>query len=109
MNRTLADTQGADGPLRALRNRRLKPAWDARRRYVDRFLEERPIQGIRLVENREHVEPPIDDQTLERDLVAGNELLDEKRRLGLTHDGSEPVLCFHEALRVVGTHDAAGC
>ena len=48
-----------------------------RRRHVDGFFEERPVERFGLVEHREHVERSAIEQSLERKLAARNELLDE--------------------------------
>ena len=49
----------------------------ARRRDVEGLLEERAVERVRLVEERQDLEPPAPEEPLERHLGAGDEALDE--------------------------------
>ena len=61
---------------RGRRSARWMPAFDLRRRDVDRFLEERALERIGLVEDRERPQRAVLEQALERELGAGDVLLD---------------------------------
>ena len=58
------------------RDLRLDPGVHLRRRHVNRFLEERAVERIGLVEDRERPQRAVLEQALERELGAGNVLLD---------------------------------
>src|SRR6185503_19825287 len=49
-----------------------------RRRHVNRFLEERTVERIRLVEDREHSKLAIGHQTFDGDFKARNKLFDQR-------------------------------
>ena len=51
----------------------------SRRRDVDRLLEEGTLERVRLVEEREHAEPPGCHEPLDRHLDPGNVALDQER------------------------------
>src|SRR5712692_8668451 len=57
VDRTFGDAERAHGPFRALGNRTLKAGRYGRWCQVDRLLEKRPVQRIRLIEDREYVQP----------------------------------------------------
>ena len=54
-----------------------------RGRAIDRLLEERTIERIRLVEDRQYLEHAMVEQPLDRVLSAGNESLDDRPAVGL--------------------------
>lgn len=51
----------------------------AARGHVERLLEERSVEGIRLVEDGQHVEFAVSEHTFDDDFGAGNESLHEQR------------------------------
>ena len=66
------------GLLGARRDGRLRGVRQTRRRDVDRLLEERAVQGVWLVEQRQHVQPARHEQALERDFRAGHEVFNQE-------------------------------
>ena len=57
--------------------RRSSLGTERRRRDVERFLEERAVERIRLVEERQDVQRPVMEQPFERKLAAGDEAFDQ--------------------------------
>src|SRR5262249_58101545 len=56
---------------------RLSLARKPRRRDVDGLFKERTVERVRLVEDRQHLEPSRGQQALERDLVARDKLFEK--------------------------------
>jgi hypothetical protein len=81
-----------------------------RRRDVDRLLEVGPVERIGLVEDREHVEPAVAHQRLDRHLGAGHEALDQKalgRDLaGVGENGADSQRGVRRRVGVVGADHA---
>ena len=99
MDRPLLEPERPRRPARLGRDRELDVGRESRGRHVDRLLEVRPVEGVGLVEERQHVELAPDQEPLERDLPAGNEVLDqdllpplaELRRLRGLEDRRDPA------------------
>src|SRR5207244_11882363 len=104
----LVDAQlGVDRPLGEAQRRAgitghggdalLRRRRQARRRGVDRLLEERTGERVRLVEECQRVEAAADQQALQRDFAAGADIFDEqrparadrRRRVRLRQDGRD--------------------
>ena len=107
MHRTFDNAQGAHRTIGAVLDRGLQRRGDRRWGDVDRLLEKRSIERVWLVEDGQDMQAPMHDEAFERDLVAGNELLDQVSGGRLAHDGLEPGMSRNEALGVVGANDAA--
>ena len=64
------DSRAGDGPG----DRSLEGIGGSRGRHVDGFLEERAVERIRLVEEGQHVEQVMIEQTFERELASLDEI-----------------------------------
>src|SRR3954451_12172302 len=82
MHRPFAQTQCCGRCRSTLRNLALHILRESRRCDIDRLLEERSIKRIRLVKQRQHLEPAVVEDSLERDFKARDEILDQES-LGL--------------------------
>ena len=78
VDRTMPQPERLRGPLHGQIDLVLGRRVDGRRRQIDRFFEERAVQWIRFVEQRERVELPARQESLDRVLPARNESLDEQ-------------------------------
>ena len=90
----------AEGPRRGLRSSgtlRLNLRRQARRRDVDRLLEEGTVERVGLVEERKHAQLPSHEEAFESNLHPGDEILDE--------DFRGRVACAHRNGRIL--QDAA--
>ena len=87
MHGPLAEPERGARPERDPLDPLLRLPREPRRRHVDGLLEERAVERVRLVEERERLEPARHEEPLERDLAAGDELLDEQRAGGLAAHG----------------------
>ena len=79
---------------------------------VDALLEERTVKRIGLVEDRQHLEPAVEQQPLQRDLRPRDEGLDQKQRSFILvpcirHDGAHPLDGGRELPGVIGPNDPA--
>src|SRR5262245_40575271 len=79
VDRALGETQCRARVARHRGDAGLRRRRKAGRRDVDRLLEEWTVEGIGLVDDREHVEAAAHEQALEGELAPGDELLDEQR------------------------------
>src|SRR5206468_7584388 len=77
MHRTFDNAQGAHRTIGAVLDRGLQRRGDRGWGDVDRLLEKWSIERVWLVEDGQDMQAPIHDEAFERDLVAGNELLDQ--------------------------------
>ena len=89
---------GRHRPAGALDDARLGRPAEPTRCHVDALLEERAVERIGLVEDGQHLEPTVAQQTLYRDLHPGDEGLDQQQRSFLLvggggHDGAHPFDC----------------
>src|SRR6266581_3995913 len=115
MHGTLAQSEGAGGGGGRLRDLLLDARRQAGRRDVDRLLEERTIQRVRLVEQGEHLEAGGEQDPFQGDLDAGHELFDQHEAAGVAamlldvrlaqQDGDAPE-GRDELFLVVGAYDA---
>ena len=75
VHRSFLEAEGLGRLGRALADGRLCRVGQPRRRHVDGLLEERPVERIGLVEQRQGVERAADEETLQRHLRPRHELL----------------------------------
>ncbi len=78
MNGTVAQADRRGRVRDGGRDRALNLDRGGRRRHVDRLLEERSVERIGLVEQRQQLKPTVVHQPFDRVLDAGDELLDER-------------------------------
>src|SRR5262245_47267186 len=96
----------------ALGDRGLRLGRQSRGGHIDRLLEERTIERIGLVEQRQHLQIAVVQQPLECYLEAWNELLDQERLwliFGIQRfeQGGQSRNRGYELLRGVGPNHAA--
>ncbi len=96
-----------DGPLRVVGCRR--------GRQIDRFLEERAVERIRLVEDRQHLQRSVVQQPFQGVLAPGDEPFDEcdrmcvipfRAHLGLLHQRPQALERGGQPRGIVGAHHA---
>ncbi len=88
VDRTVAQAERGGGAADTADDGALHVVGCGRGREIDRLLEERAVQRIGLVEDRERVQPAAGQQPFERVLTAGNESFDERRRVRLVPLGA---------------------
>ena len=76
-DRAVGEAEGPGRPRGHVHDRGLRGRRVPGRGHVDRLLEERAVERIRLVEHRERAERAALEQPLQRDLDAGDERLDQ--------------------------------
>ena len=87
VDRPLAQPDRRDRVPRRLGDVVLGGLGKPRRRDVDRLLEERPVEGIGLVEQRQHVQTPPVEQPFQRHLDPRDVAFDQDPPGGLAHGG----------------------
>ncbi len=107
VHRTLHEPQRVRGVLRAARDRILRERRQTRGGHVNRFFEERAVEGIGLVEQSQHVQSSVRQESFQRHFRARDEILDEKLprplatagHVGLLQNAPHPSVCGDELRR----------
>src|SRR5579884_3950432 len=79
MYRPLAQANRSSSQRDATGNVLLHPFGQARRRDINGLLKKRAVQRVRLVEKRENLQLAVRENAFQRDLEAGDEVLNQKR------------------------------
>ena len=118
VNRTFRDADRPEGALEHRDDSPLRFGTGPRWRQVDRLFEERPLQRVGLVEEREDEEAAPRQQGFEGELLSGDVLLDQEvtrfvtaspAQLGICQQCGDPRVCGGELVGVVrADHSAAG-
>ena len=90
MHRTLPQPHGGRRRRHRGGQRGLDQGRLAGRGDIDRLFEERAVERVGLVEDRQHLEDPAHQEGLDRDFGAGDEALDQDRLAG-PDDGPNPL------------------
>ena len=89
VDRPMRQTDGLGGSCDGLDDCRLLARSRRWRRDVDRFLEERPVERVRLVEERQEEKPAVMQQPFERVFATGNEAFDEHHVMSVAAFGAD--------------------
>jgi len=117
VDRTGREAERSRRPLRTRLKRVVGVRPQTGRRDVDGLLEVRPVEGVGLVEERQHPQLPVDEKPLERVLTARHEFFHEyqARRfaagqdVGRRKDAPQSLEGRHELRRRVGAdHPSTG-
>ena len=116
MDRAMRQADRASGKADSDRHLLLQLPRRAGRRDIDGFFEERAVQRIGFVEERQHVERPMIQDSFDRELAALHEALDQRvvvRLMALVadvrrlQDTAQPIERADELRQAVRSHDAA--
>ena len=101
--------KGGHRPADTFGDARLGGPAEPARGDVDALLEVRAVERVGLVEERQHLEPAVGEQALDRDLRPGDEGLDQQprpfvlvRRPRPGHDGPHPLDRSRELPGIIG-------
>jgi len=115
MNRSVPQTQRLRGSADPVDDRALRLRGCGRGRQVNGLFEERAVQRIGLVEDRQSLQSPVTHQSLDGTFPPRDEPLDQRRRMrviplgahvGLLHQRPQPLEGRGKSFRIIGAHHA---